>query len=161
VSINPKQYTAEFKQEAVRLARELGYVAQAAGDLGIHGSMFHRWKNLLAEQGDATYPGNGRLRNDAAVIRQLRREREILRRERERLQTTLRICAVPRSSGTSSWPCTGTSIRSCASARSCRFRPVPTMPSVRGRQANGMWTQAARKRMPSCLSESSPVSISA
>lgn len=99
MSYKRKQYTAEFKQEAVRLAQELGNVAQAARELGIHESMLHRWKHELAEHGDEAYPGHGNLRSDAETIRQLRRENEILRQEREILKKTLSIFAPPRRSG--------------------------------------------------------------
>lgn len=95
MSIKRKQYTAEFKLEAVRLARELGNVAQAARDLGMHESVLHRWKNELAEHGEEAFPGNGNLRSDAEIMRQLRRENEILRQEREILKKTLSIFAQP------------------------------------------------------------------
>jgi transposase len=97
-----KQYTAEFKQAAVQLAQELGNVAQAARDLGIHESMLHRWKSQLAEHGNEAFPGNGNLRSEAEMIRQLRRENEILRQEREILKKTLSIFAQPSSRSMSS-----------------------------------------------------------
>lgn len=102
MSIQRKQYTAEFKMEAVQLAQELGNVAQAARELGIHESVLHRWKNQLGEHGDEAFPGHGNLRSDAERIRQLERENEILRQEREILKKTLSIFAPRRSSGTSS-----------------------------------------------------------
>ncbi|KKL17442.1 hypothetical protein LCGC14_2485500 [marine sediment metagenome] len=102
MSINRKHYTAEFKMEAVQLAQELGNVAQAARDLGIHESVLHRWKRQLAGYGDEAFPGNGQLRSDAETLRQLRRENEILRQEREILKKTLSIFAQPRSRNTSS-----------------------------------------------------------
>jgi transposase len=99
---NRKQYTAEFKREAVRLAQELDNVAQAARDLGIHESVLHRWKGQLVEHGDEAFPGNGNLRSEAETIRQLRRENEILRQEREILKKTLSIFAQPSSRSLSS-----------------------------------------------------------
>lgn len=95
MSSKRKQYTTEFKVEAVQLAQELGNVAQAARDLGIHESVLHRWKNELTEHGEEAFPGNGNLRSDAEIIRQLRRENEILRQEREILKKTLSIFAQP------------------------------------------------------------------
>ena len=102
MNVNRKQYTAEFKQEAVQLAQELGNVAQAARDLGIHESVLHRWKNQLAAHGQEAFPGNGKLRSEAETIRQLRRENEILRQEREILKKTLSIFAQPSSRSMSS-----------------------------------------------------------
>jgi transposase-like protein len=34
--VNIKEYTKDFKQEAVRLAQQSGNKSQAVGDLGIH-----------------------------------------------------------------------------------------------------------------------------
>ena len=102
MSIRRKQYTAEFKMEAVQLAQELGNVAQAARDLGIHESVLHRWKRQLTAYGDEAFPGNGHLRSESETLRQLRRENEILRQEREILKKTLSIFAQPRSRSTSS-----------------------------------------------------------
>ncbi len=102
MNVNRKQYTAEFKLEAVQLAQELGNVAQAARDLGIHESVLHRWKNQVAEYANEAFPGNGKLSSEAETIRQLRRENEILRQEREILKKTLSIFAQPSSRSMSS-----------------------------------------------------------
>ena len=45
-----KSYTAEFKREAVRLAKERGNIAAAARDLGIRDTSLENWKREL-EQG--------------------------------------------------------------------------------------------------------------
>ena len=43
-----KQYTKEFKEEAVALVREQGYrVPQAAKSLGIASNMLYRWKEQI------------------------------------------------------------------------------------------------------------------
>ena len=77
-----KQYTREFKQEAVRLVTEQGLsIAQAARDLGLNDNVLARWKKELAQQGQQAFPGSGRAQEDE--LAQLRRENEILRRERE------------------------------------------------------------------------------
>ncbi len=54
-----KEYTKEFKQEAVRLARKSGNKNQVVRDLGIHSSMLGRWEKQLAEQGEKAFPGKG------------------------------------------------------------------------------------------------------
>ena len=80
-----KQYSREFKQEAVRLITEQGVsVAQAARDLGINDNVLHRWKKELSQYGEKAFPGNG-LPVEAELAR-LRRENEVLRREREILK---------------------------------------------------------------------------
>ena len=55
--VTRKEYTKEFKQEAVRLARESGNKSQVGRDLGIHSSMLNRWEKQFAEQGQKAFPG--------------------------------------------------------------------------------------------------------
>ena len=76
-----KQYTKEFKHEAVRLVTEQGLsIAQAARDLGLNDNLLSRWKKELAQQGEHAFPGQGQAQQ--AVLVRLRREVEVLRRER-------------------------------------------------------------------------------
>jgi transposase len=83
-----KQYTREFKHEAVRLVTEQGVsVAQAARDLGLRENLLSRWKKELTQQGEQAFPGPGRAQEDE--LAQLRRENEVLRREREILDIVL------------------------------------------------------------------------
>jgi transposase len=60
MTVQHEQYTAEFKQEAVRLITEGGLrSAQVARELGINGKMVGRWKRQLAltqeAQGHTSY----------------------------------------------------------------------------------------------------------
>ena len=48
MTVQRQQYTAEFKQEAVRLITEGGRSpAQVVRELGINGKMLGKWKRLL------------------------------------------------------------------------------------------------------------------
>ena len=48
---NYKQYTNEFKEEAVLLVTQQGYtVAEAAKSLGIASSMLYNWKSKFEEK---------------------------------------------------------------------------------------------------------------
>jgi transposase len=67
-----REYTAEFKREAVRLAEERGNKSDVARELGIHLSMLRRWKKELQHEGEHAFPGNGNP-HDAELAR-LRRE---------------------------------------------------------------------------------------
>ena len=85
-----KQYTREFKHEAVRLITEQGLsIAQVARDLGINDNLLSRWKKELAQQGQQAFPGQGRAQEDE--LARLRREVEVLRREREILKKAVGI----------------------------------------------------------------------
>ena len=78
-----RQYTREFKVEAVRLLDESGRSkGQIARELGIHESMLKRWKaDLEGHPPAAAFPGNGKLSAAEEEIRRLRRELEQARQE--------------------------------------------------------------------------------
>ena len=80
-----KQYSLEFKQEAVRLVTEERMsVAQTARDLGIAENVLHRWKKELSQHGAKAFPGHGQ--PIEAELARLRRENEVLKRERDILK---------------------------------------------------------------------------
>ena len=82
-----KNYTAEFKQEAVRLVTEQGYsMSQAARNLDININMLRRWKHQINEQGQEAFPGKGRLLPEQEELYRLREENKRLRMEREILK---------------------------------------------------------------------------
>ena len=89
-----RQYTKEFKEQAVGLLTEQGIsIAQAARDLGLRENLLSRWKKELAQQGTQAFPGHGHAQEDE--LAQLRRENEILRREREILKKAVGIFSQP------------------------------------------------------------------
>jgi len=81
-----RQYTAEFKAEAVRMIAEQGLsLAEVARRLGIHSNLLRNWKNKSADNGPVPAPTqptaveveNARLR---AENERLRMERDILKK---------------------------------------------------------------------------------
>lgn len=75
-------YTAEFKQEAVRLSYQSGVsVVQVAEELGITGQLLYKWRKRAREQGDLAFPGNGKV-----AMTEEQRENQRLRRELERVK---------------------------------------------------------------------------
>jgi transposase len=92
-----RTYTSEFKLEAVRLSETSGKSqAQIERDLGISAGCLSRWKQKLAEEGEHAFPGHGRLTPEREDIRQMKREIEILRQERDILKKAVAIFAHPR-----------------------------------------------------------------
>ena len=78
-----REYTKEFKEDAVLLAKERGNISQATRDLGISPSVLRRWKREH-EEGHA-FPGKGKPRDEemATLKRELKRikeENEILKK---------------------------------------------------------------------------------
>nr|WP_089688894.1 transposase [Catalinimonas alkaloidigena] len=76
-----KNYTREFKDQAVQLA-ELNGVTQTSRDLDVHPSLIGKWKRQLTQNGEKAFPGKGNPR-DEEVAR--------LKRENARLQEEVQI----------------------------------------------------------------------
>ena len=91
-----RTYTREFKFEAVRLLETSGKsAAQIERELGIGSGCLSRWKREFAGEGVFPFPGHGRLALDQERIRQLERENEILRQERDILKKAVAIFSHP------------------------------------------------------------------
>ena len=91
-----RTYTREFKLEAVHLLETSGRsAAQLERELGIGSGCLSRWKREFAEEGENAFPGHGRLAPDQERIRQLERENEILRQERDILKKAVAIFSHP------------------------------------------------------------------
>jgi transposase len=87
-----KTYTAEFKREAVRLAQSSGKpIMQVARELGISDTSIHQWRKELAEHGTEAFPGSGHQTPQEEELRQLKRELERTRQERDILKKTIAI----------------------------------------------------------------------
>jgi transposase len=89
-----KNYTADFKCEAVRLVTEKGYsISQAARNLDINMNMLRRWKRQVEEQDQNIFPGKGRLLPEQEELSRLREENKRLRMERDILKKTVTFFA--------------------------------------------------------------------
>ena len=81
-----RQYTAEFKREAVELASQPGQtVVGTAKDLGVPVSALQRWKRELAQRGRAAFVGQGQARDSELMA--LRRELAQVKKERDFLRS--------------------------------------------------------------------------
>lgn len=91
-----KQYSCEFKQEAVRLLEMSGKSAsELERELGIGKGNLWRWKREFAADGEDAFPGHGRLTPEQERLRQLERDNEILRQERDILKKAVAIFSHP------------------------------------------------------------------
>ncbi len=78
-----KQYSKDFKEEAVALVREQGYtVPEAAKSLGIATNMLYRWKDQVESQ----LEGKVLAEDEREELKRLRREVKGLRMEKEILK---------------------------------------------------------------------------
>jgi len=82
-----KQYTAEFKREAVALVTKQGYtLVGAARNLGINRDMLRRWKRQLAQDGGVAFPGKGHQTPEQTELHRIQEENRRLRMERDILK---------------------------------------------------------------------------
>lgn len=85
-----RTYTREFKMEAVRLLERSEESQRAIADqLGISPNNLSRWKKEYDEAGEDAFPGRGKLTPEKERIRQLKRELEIVRQERDILEIAI------------------------------------------------------------------------
>ena len=82
-----RQFSREFKLEAVRLVKDLGVsVAQAARDLDVHENVLRKWMRELAADPQQAFPGNGVMKPEQAELERLKKENAKLRMERDILK---------------------------------------------------------------------------
>ena len=92
-----KQYTRQFKLEALELHRTSGKsAAQIERDLGLYPGQLHAWQRQVKQDGDEAFPGSGNLKETEAELRRLRRQIEVLETEREILKKAMAIFAHPK-----------------------------------------------------------------
>ena len=83
-----RRFTAEFKEEAVRLVANSGRpLAQVARELGVHENTLHKWKAAMgAVSSHGAVPGQGSLtlaeenRRLRAELLRVKEERDILKK---------------------------------------------------------------------------------
>ena len=82
-----KQYSAEFKLEAVKRVQASGApVARAAAELGVNENTLHGWLKKYRDTPSQPFPGSGKLRDEDERLRKLERENRELREENEILK---------------------------------------------------------------------------
>lgn len=82
-----REYTEQFKTEAVRLVREAGKpIAQIARELGISANLLYRWRGE-EHQARRLRTTRAGLKAEAEELIRLRRENETLRKERDFLKS--------------------------------------------------------------------------
>jgi len=83
-----KEYTSEFKREAVALVLEQGYtLVDAARNLGINRDMLRRWKREVKQAGGIAFPGEGHAVGRYRT-RTLMQKAQVTVRRRKRWTTT-------------------------------------------------------------------------
>jgi transposase len=95
-----REFTREFKLEAVRLIQKGNTASRVAEQLGIRSDMLRHWKQQV-EASELTesevFPGKGRVANAEQEVRRLRRELELVTQERDFLKKAAAYFAKERS----------------------------------------------------------------
>jgi transposase len=87
-----RQFTIEFKEDAVRLVVEGGRkTSEVARDLGIEPNKLHRWKREMRSAGSEAFMGTGHLSSQDQELRRLKRENADIKEERDILKKALAI----------------------------------------------------------------------
>jgi transposase len=82
-----RQFSREFKLEAVKLVRERGVsIAQASRDLDVHENVLRKWVRDVAADPVHAFPGQGQMKPEQAEIERLKKEVAKLRMERDILK---------------------------------------------------------------------------
>ena len=82
-----RQFSREFKLEAVKLIKERGVSAvQAARDLDVHENVLRKWIRELSVDPKQAFPGKGVMKPEQAEIEKLRKEVARLKMERDILK---------------------------------------------------------------------------
>lgn len=93
-----KNYTTEFKIEAVRLVTEQGYsISQAAESLGCSTHSLREWRKQLLNDADNASDGKGSVTSRDEQIRKLQEEVRTLRMDRDILKKATAFFASDRS----------------------------------------------------------------
>jgi len=92
-----RQYDNEFKRKTLDLFRTSGKsAAEIERDLGIGDGCVLRWKQADEKAGEKAFPGTGHQAPELERIRQLERENEVLRQERDILKKAVAIFSQPK-----------------------------------------------------------------
>ena len=91
-------FTREFKQEAVKLATAGGHpTAQVARELGLTPNLLRRWKQEVAGDPVAAFPGKGRRTPHEEELARLKRDLARVTQERDFLKSVAAYFAKPSS----------------------------------------------------------------
>lgn len=90
-----KEYTKQFKEEAVRLSYEVGG-AQASRQLGLSQNLIYRWRKERKESPEEAFRGKGKMKAEQAEIARLKRQLADAKEENEILKKAITIFSKPR-----------------------------------------------------------------
>jgi len=87
-----RRFNRELKIETVKLVTDSdNSVTQIAADMGVHPNTLYKWAKQYSDKPQEAFPGTGHMTSEAEMIRQLKRENERLKMERDILKKAMAI----------------------------------------------------------------------
>ncbi len=84
-----RNFTPEFKRDAVRLLRGGRGVTDVAESLGVARSLLQRWREQIEASSDEAFPGRGKQTGDQEELRKLKQKLRDVTEERDILKKAL------------------------------------------------------------------------
>ena len=84
-----RNFTPEFKRDAVRLLRGGRSVTDVAESLGVARSLLQRWREQIEASSDEAFPGRGKQTGDQEELRKLKQKLRDVTEERDILKKAL------------------------------------------------------------------------
>jgi transposase len=84
-----RNFTPEFKKDAVRLLNSGRSASDVARGLGVARSLLQRWKEQLEAKDDDAFPGQGKQSGEAEEIRKLKQKLRDVTEERDIIKKAL------------------------------------------------------------------------
>jgi len=92
---NRKQYSKEFKLNAIKLSNESDCIKDVAISLGVRAAMLYKWRKEYYQQGAEVFPGVGKstgiFNAEKEELNRLRKENRELKMERDILKKAVSI----------------------------------------------------------------------
>ena len=87
-----RYFSREFKRDAVELVVKKGKSAsKVARDLDIHPNLIHLWRRRYFDDGTGAFVGKGSLKPEDAKLKQLQKELDDVKEERDILKKALSV----------------------------------------------------------------------
>ena len=87
-----RYFSREFKRDAVDLVVKKGMSATKVGrDLNIHPNLIHLWRRRYFDEGNDSFVGKGHLKPEEAKLKQLQKELDEVKEERDILKKALAV----------------------------------------------------------------------
>ena len=87
-----RYFSREFKRDAVELVVKKGNSAsKVARDLDIHPNLIHLWRRRYFDDGNDAFVGKGNLKSEDAKLKQLQKELDDVKEERDILKKALSV----------------------------------------------------------------------